>query len=81
MKRGGVGEVKSFADLTIKDIQPISEQDGFRVITTGSAVIQAMHWGHTDQLQVQFQLLLDLVEVDNQWRLADVTVIDLKGSK
>jgi len=81
MKRGGVGEVKSFADLTIKDIQPINKQDGFRAITTGSAVIQAMHWGHTDQLQVQFQLLLDLVEVDNQWRLADVTVIDLKGSK
>jgi hypothetical protein len=81
MKRGGVGEVKSFADLTIKDIQPISEQDGFRAITTGSAIIQAMHWGHTDQLQVQFQLLLDLVEVDNQWRLTDVTVIDLKGSK
>jgi len=81
MKRGGVGEVKSFADFTIKEIQPISEQDGFRVITTGSAVIQAMHWGHTDQLKVQFQLLLDLVEVDNQWRLADVTVIDLKWSK
>jgi len=81
MKRGGVGEVKSFADLTIKNIQPLSKQDGFRAITTGSAVIQAMHWGHTDQLQVQFQLLLDLVEVDNQWRLADVTIIDLKGSK
>jgi len=81
MKRGGVGEVKSFADITIKDIQPISDQDGFRAITTGSAVIQAMHWGHTDQLQVQFQLLLDLIEVDNQWHLADVTVMDLKGSK
>jgi hypothetical protein len=40
-----------------------------------------MHWGHTDQMQLQFQLLLDLVEQNNQWRLNDLTVIDLKESK
>ena len=31
--------------------------------------------------QFQFQLLLDLIEVDQQWRLADLTVIDIKRAK
>jgi hypothetical protein len=26
-------------------------------------------------------LLLDLIEVNNQWRLADLTVIDIKEAK
>ena len=81
MKRGGIGAVKSFGDIEINEIRALENTDGFSATITGSAVIQAMHWGHADQLQVQFQLLLDLVEIDNQWRLADVTVIDLKGSK
>jgi len=81
MKRGGVGAVKSFENIEINEIRELEDPDGFSATITGSALIQAMHWGHTDQLQVQFQLLLDLVEVDNQWRLADVTIIDLKKVK
>ena len=81
MKRGGVGAVKSFENIEINEIRELEDPDGFSATIPGSALIQAMHWGHTDQLQVQFQLLLDLVEVDNQWRLADVTIIDLKKVK
>lgn len=81
MKRGGVGEVKEFGDLDINEIRTLENPDGFSATMTGYAVIQAMHWGHTDQMQLQFQLLLDLVEQDNQWRLNDMTVIDLKESK
>jgi len=81
MKRGGVGEVKEFGDLSINEIRPLENPDGFSATLTGYADIQAMHWGHTDLMQLQFQLLLDVVEQDNQWRLNDLTVIDLKESK
>ena len=78
MRRGGVGAVESFGDLEIDAIQPLDDPDGFRATVTGSATIQAMHWGHTDQQQLQFQMLLDLVDINNQWQLFDLTVIDLK---
>ena len=81
MQRGGVGAVESFGDLEINAIQPLDEPDGFRATVTGSAIIQAMHWGHTDQQQLQFQMLLDLVDIDNQWQLSDLTIIDLKEIK
>jgi hypothetical protein len=81
MRRGGFGAVESFGDLEINAIQPLDEPDGFRATVTGSAVIQAMHWGHTDQQQLQFQMLLDLVDINNQWQLSDLTVIDLKEIK
>jgi len=81
MKRGGVGAVKEFGELEINGIRELENPDGFSATLTGLAVIHAMHWGHTDLMQLQFQLLLDLVEVDNQWRLADLTVIGLKESR
>ena len=81
MKRGGTGAVKAIGDLKIKEIRAIDDPDGFSSTVSGTAIIHAMHWGHTDQLQLQFQLLIDLVEVDGQWRMNDLTVIDRKESR
>jgi hypothetical protein len=81
MKRGGVGEVKEFGDLKISEIRTLDEPYGFSATITGTAIIQAMHWGHTDLMKLQYQLLLDLIEEDSQWRLANLTVIGLKELK
>lgn len=81
MKRGGVGEVKEFGDLKISEIRTLGEPYGFSATITGTAIIQAMHWGHTDLMKLQYQLLLDLIEEDSQWRLANLTVIGLKELK
>jgi len=80
MNRGGVGAVKEFGELKIKEIRELENPDGFSATLTGYATIHALHWGHADLMQLQFQLLLDLVEQGNQWRLADLTVISLKES-
>ena len=80
MKRGGTGAVKTFGDLQTKEIRALEGSDGFSAIVSGSTIIHAMHWGHTDQLELQFQLLIDLVEVDGQWRMNDLTVINIKES-
>jgi len=78
---GGVSSVQSFDELHVSNIRELADPDGFSVNINGSAAISAKHWGHIDQRQFQFQLLLDLVEVNKQWRLADLTVIDIKEAK
>jgi hypothetical protein len=78
---GGASSVQAFSDMQINGIRGLDDPDGFSATISGSASISAKHWGHIDQRQFQFQLLLDLIEVDQQWRLADLTVIDIKQAK
>jgi hypothetical protein len=78
---GGASSVQAFSDLKINGMRELDNPDGFSATISGSASINAKHWGHIDARQFQFQLLLDLIEVDHRWRLADLTVIDIKVAK
>ncbi len=78
---GAVGEVQVFNDIKIANIRQLDNPESFSTTISGSASISARHWGHIDLRQVRFQLLLDLIEVNNKWQLADLTVIDLKDVK
>lgn len=78
---GAVGAVQMFNDLQIINVREMDKTNGFSTTIGGSANISAKHWGHVDQRRIDFQVLLDLVEVSNQWRLADITVIDIKEVK
>ena len=78
---GGASSVQSFDELKVSDIRETDDADGFSANISGSATIVAKHWGHIDQRQFQFQLLLDLSEVYGEWRLADLTVINIKEVK
>jgi len=62
-------------------MRELENPDGFSATISGSAIISAKHWGHIDLRKIKFQVLLDLIEVDKQWRIADLTVIDIKESK
>ena len=73
--------MQAFKDIKIINIRQLDKPQSFSATISGSAAINAKHWGHVDQRQVNFQLLLDLMEVNNQWRLADITVIDIKVVK
>ena len=78
---GGVGSVQKFNDLKIINMRELDDSDGFSATVSGLSHIRAQHWGHVDQRQIQFQLLLDLIEVNQQWQIADLTVIDIKETK
>ncbi len=78
---GAVGAVQIFNDVQIINMRELNKPDGFSATISGSADISAKHWGHVDQRLVKFQVLLDLIEVNNQWRLTDLTVIDIKEAK
>jgi hypothetical protein len=78
---GGASSVLAFSDMQIEAIRELDDPDGFSATINGSASIIAKHWGHIDARRFQFQLLLDLIEVEQQWRLADLTVIDIKQAR
>ena len=78
---GALGAVQVFNDVEIVNVNELNDAAGFRTTISGSANISAQHWGHIDKRQVKFQLLLDLIEENKQWRLADLTVIDIKEVK
>jgi hypothetical protein len=78
---GAVGAVQDFNELQIVNMRELNNADGFSTTVSGSAYISAQHWGHTDRRLVKFQLLLDLIEENKQWRLADLTVVDIKQIK
>lgn len=78
---GSVGAVQVFDDIAIVNIRQLDKPQSFSSTISGLANINAKHWGHVDQRQVNFQLLLDLIEVNSQWRLSDLTVIDIKEVK
>ena len=78
---GGAGSVQAFEDLKIVNLRELDNPDGFSATVSGLAFISAKHWGHIDRRRLQFQLLLDLIEVDQQLRLADLTLIDIKESR
>lgn len=78
---GAVGAILKFNDTQIVTMRELENPDGFSATISGTAMISAKHWGHVDQRQINFQLLLDLIEVNDQWQLADLTVIDIKKVK
>ncbi len=78
---GGSSSVQAFSDMQINGMRELGAPDGFSATISGSVSINAKHWGHIDARQFQFQLLLDLIEVEQQWRLADLTVIDIKVAR
>ncbi len=78
---GTVGAVDAFEDLQVTGIQELRDRHGFSATVSGGVTISARHWGHTDRRNLKFQVLLDIIGDDDQWRLADLTVVDLKEIK
>ena len=78
---GAVGAIQVFNDVKISNMRELDDPDGFSATINGSAYIKAQHWGHVDQRRIEFQALLDLVEDNKQWKLADLTLIDIKEVK
>ena len=75
---GTVGAVDTFENLQVTGIQELTDRHGFRANVSGAATISGRHWGHTDRRNLKFQVLLDITGDDDQWRLADLTVVDQK---
>jgi len=75
---GGIARVKAIENLTIKDITALEGATGFRSVAEWTAKASAGHWGHAHRRTIRFRALVELVEVAGVWKLAGITVVDVK---
>jgi hypothetical protein len=66
---GGTARVDSIEDVVVQDIAKLA---------AWSADASASHWGHLHQRRMRFSALIELEPVDKTWKLAGVTVVDVR---
>jgi hypothetical protein len=75
---GGIARVKSIENLTVKDITALEGVSGFRSVAEWTAIASGGHWGHAHRRKIRFRALVELVEINNAWKIAGITVVDVK---
>jgi len=75
---GGIARVDAIENLVIKDIAELVDASGFRTLAAWTARASAGHWGHAHRRTIRFQALMELAEVEGEWKLSGLTVIDAK---
>jgi hypothetical protein len=75
---GGTARVDSIEDVVVQDIAKLPDGAGFGALAAWSADASASHWGHLHQRRMRFSALIELEPVDKTWKLAGVTVVDVR---
>jgi len=75
---GGIARVKAIENLTVKDITALEGAKGFSSVAEWTAKASGGHWGHAHRRKIRFRALLELVEINGQWKLSGITVVDAK---
>jgi hypothetical protein len=75
---GGIARVKAIENLTVKDITALEGVSGFRSVAEWTAIASGGHWGHAHRRKIRFRALVELVEINNAWKIAGITVVDVK---
>ena len=75
---GGIARVKAIENLTVKDITALEGVSGFRSVAEWTAIASGGHWGHAHRRKIRFRALVELVEINSVWKIAGITVVDVK---
>lgn len=75
---GGIARVKAIENLTIKDTTTLEGVSGFRTVAEWTAKASGGHWGHAHRRIIRFRALVEIVEDAGVWKLAGITVVDVK---
>lgn len=75
---GGIARVDAVEDVVLKDVVALEGRPGFRALAEWTAKASAGHWGHAHRRTIRFRALVELVDVEGNWKLAGITVTDAK---
>jgi hypothetical protein len=75
---GGTARVDRIDDIVVKNIESLDTGGAFRTLAEWSAEASAGHWGHLHRRRIRFRALMELMPVENAWKLIDMTVIDVR---
>lgn len=78
---GGIARVKAIENLTVKDITALEGVSGFRSVAEWTAIASGGHWGHAHRRTIRFRALVELVEINGAWKIAGITVVDVKTQR
>jgi hypothetical protein len=73
---GGIARVDAIDDVVVKDIQDL--EAGFRTLAEWTAEASAGHWGHAHRRRLRFTALMELMPVDDTWKLVGLTVVNVR---
>ncbi|MEP3046316.1 MAG: hypothetical protein ABJL55_09565 [Roseibium sp.] len=73
---GTTARVDAVEDVSVSNILPLSDGDGFSGLAEWTAVANGQHWGHSHVRTIKYRARIDLAEDENEWRLAGLTVLD-----
>jgi hypothetical protein len=62
--------------VVVKDIQDL--EAGFRTLAEWTAEASAGHWGHAHRRRLRFTALMELMPVDDTWKLVGLTVVNVR---
>jgi hypothetical protein len=75
---GGVAGVTALGQVQAESLSPVTDGEGFRMLSSWISEIKGQHWGHVDQRRVQFRALIDVGEIDGNWKLLNLTVLEAR---
>jgi len=75
---GGAASILDIEDLLVENVIESTDDAGFSFIASWQAVAVANHWGHTDRQRLQFRASIDIYEDEDDWKIKDFTLLDLK---
>jgi hypothetical protein len=73
---GGVASVEMIEAVTVSDLSPLGDVDGFSALLSWTAEAVGRHWGHEDRRNLQFRALVDIARVDDSWLFANLTIVE-----
>ena len=77
---GGSGRIKSVNNLKIEHLDhfTIDGQASFRLICSWQALVEGQHWGHIDRKLQQVRADIDIIQVQDQWKIAAFTPLTIR---
>ena len=75
---GGVAGVTALGNVEIEQLDKIADGPGFSALASWQAELKGQHWGHVDQRRVRFRTLVDVVETNGNWKLRQLTVLEMR---
>lgn len=76
---GGIASVENIKNIKLENTITLENKDGFRTFANWTVLANARHWGHVDQRTISYKALMDLTKVKGIWKLAGLTILDVKS--
>jgi len=75
---GGIAKVDAIEELKLQDTKTLDDRSGFRTLAEWTAQASAGHWGHQHLRTIRFRAIMEIVNVNGAWKLAGMTVVDVR---